>query len=193
MFAAFFGADMAGARAENPAPPSVAAATPADDADGPRFVAEPVVQPLPDGPYPSGKADSLEQLIAMMPEIELSGDMQCLAEAIYFEARGEPIAGQLAVAEVVINRSQSGRYPADYCSVVTQPAQFSFVRRGVIPQPDIASRAWTRAKALAQIAHQQLWETEAGDALFFHATYVSPSWANHKTALARIDTHIFYR
>ena len=132
-------------------------------------------------------------LVEGMPEVELTGDMKCLADAVYFEARGEPLHGQLAVAEVVINRSQSGLYPADYCSVVTQPAQFSFVRRGVIPQPDFSSRAWARAKAVAQIAHRDLWDSDAKDALFFHATYVSPKWARAKTALARIDTHVFYR
>ena len=119
--------------------------------------------------------------------------MKCLAEAVYFEARGEPLAGQLAVARVVINRSQSGNYPADYCSVVTQPAQFSFVRRGHIPQADESSEAWRRAKAIAQIAHQELWPSEVGDAQYFHATYVRPSWARRKVQLARIDTHIFYR
>ena len=119
--------------------------------------------------------------------------MRCLAQAVYFEARGEPLDGQLAVAEVVISRSQSGHFPADYCSVVTQPAQFSFVRRGVIPRPDTASAAWERAKAIAQIAHQDLWDTDAKGAMFFHAAYVKPKWAHRKTALARIDTHVFYR
>lgn len=191
LFVTFFGADVSGARAEVQAPqPAVQAATvlPADPS-APRFVAQEVVQPLPVSTAPA----SLAALVDTMPDAELSGDMLCLAQAIYFEARGEPLDGQLAVGQVVVNRSHSGLYPADYCSVVTQPAQFSFVRRGVIPQADIASRAWARAKAVAQIAHQELWQSEAKDALFFHASYVKPSWAHRKTALARIDTHIFYR
>lgn len=193
-FVALFGAGMTGAQAQIQAiPPVMTPAAIAQEVQGPRFVAEEVVQPLP-GAQPSiDQTGSLAQLLGTMPEIKLSGDLLCLAQAIYFEARGEPIEGQLAVAQVVVNRSQSGQYPADYCSVVTQPAQFSFVHRGVIPQADTASRAWARAKALAQIAHQELWPSEAGEALFFHAAYAHPSWARRKTALARIDTHIFYR
>jgi len=60
-------------------------------------------------------------------------EMECLAGAIYFESKGEPLEGQLAVAEVVINRAGSGRYPADICSVITQPWQFSFIRKGRFP------------------------------------------------------------
>ena len=68
-----------------------------------------------------------------------------------------------------------------------------FVRRGIIPQADESSLAWRRAKAIAQIAQQNLWESEARDALYFHATYVHPTWAHQKVQLAQIDTHIFYR
>ena len=63
----------------------------------------------------------------------------------------------------------------------------------MIPECDTSSPAWARAKAVAQIAHQDLWDSRAKDAMFFHATYVSPRWARAKTALARIDTHVFYR
>jgi len=140
------------------------------------------------------QATSLQQLVGDMPvEDEMSTDMKCLAQAVYFESRGEPLAGQLAVAEVVINRAKSGYYPSDYCSVITQRAQFSFVRRGIIPPADESSLAWRRAKAIAQIAQQDLWDSEAHDALYFHATYVHPNWARQKTQLAQIDTHIFYR
>jgi hypothetical protein len=142
-------------------------------------------------------ADSLLQLIGDMPipvdDSELAPDMKCLAQAVYFESRGEPIEGQLAVAEVVINRARSGLYPDNYCDVVTQPAQFSFVRRGRIPEADESSAAWQRAEAIAEIAQQNLWQSKAADALYFHATYVRPSWAHQKVQLAQIDTHIFYR
>lgn len=192
-FFALSGAATSGARAEIQAPQAVQAAAPFQDPNAPRFVTQALVQP-PQSDYGSAdKAASLAELVEKMPQAELAGDMKCLAEAVYFEARGEPLDGQLAVAEVVINRSQSGHYPADYCSVITQPAQFSFVRAGVIPQCDTSSRAWARAKAVAQIAHQDLWDSRAKDAMFFHATYVSPKWARAKTALARIDTHVFYR
>ena len=197
LFVTFFGAE-AGAWAQDQAPGSLVeavAATP--DPDAPRFVAEEVVQPLPSEESLEARvaeAASLQDLVGDMPvEDALSPDMKCLAQAVYFESRGEPLSGQLAVARVVINRAASGLYPADYCSVVTQRKQFSFVRNGRIPAADETSTAWRRAKAIAQIAHQDLWDSEAGDALYFHATYVNPSWARRKTQLARIDTHVFYR
>lgn len=192
---ALFGAESTGARAEvQGLLPAVQAATPtAGDASAPRFVV-PQAAPAVSQTYAAARpAASLAELVDAMPDTDLTGDMLCLAQAIYFEARGEPLDGQLAVGQVVVNRSHSGLYPSDYCSVVTQPAQFSFVRRGVIPQADVASHAWSRAKAVAQIAHQELWPSQAQDALFFHAAYVSPSWARRKIQLARIDTHIFYR
>lgn len=159
---------------------------------GPAFVAQEVVQPLPQiAAAATGTLAALVETVAV--EGAMSADMRCLAEAVYFESRGEPLEGQLAVARVVINRANSGIYPSDYCSVVTQPAQFSFVRRGVIPDADEGSDAWRRAQAIAQIAEDGLWECQARDALYFHATYVRPKWASAKTQLARIDTHIFYR
>ena len=182
------------AQAQAPTAPTAASELPAD---APRFVAEEVVQPLPSEDSLEARvaaATSLQELVGDMPvEDSLSPDMRCLAQAVYFEARGEPLAGQLAVARVVINRAASGLYPADYCSVVAQPKQFSFVRGGRIPQANEGSQEWLRAKAIAQIAHQDLWECEADDALYFHATYVHPGWARRKTEVARIDTHVFYR
>jgi len=167
----------------------------AQDDTLPRFVAEPVVQPLPEMVDPADlPAESLRELVAEITvDEDMSRDLQCLAEAIYFEARGEPLAGQLGVAQVILNRTQSPLFPDDYCSVVSQPAQFSFVRNGRIPAAPANSRAWRRAKAIARIAHQELWESEAQDALFFHATYVRPRWAQTKLARATIDSHVFYR
>ncbi|MEM6266512.1 MAG: cell wall hydrolase, partial [Pseudomonadota bacterium] len=123
----------------------------------------------------------------------LSEQMRCLAGAVYFESRGEPLAGQLAVANVVINRADDRRFPASYCGVVYQRAQFSFVKRGRMPRIRTQSAAWRRAKAIAHIAHDGLWESEAADAVYFHATYVRPKWSRRKTRLTEIDTHIFYR
>jgi spore germination cell wall hydrolase CwlJ-like protein len=192
-FVTLFGAWATGAWAETaiettppPAPSQPRAA------DEPRFIAEEVVQPVPEAaPRDAG---TLAQLVETMPADEaMSRDLTCLAQAIYFEARGEPLAGQLAVGAVIVNRTNSNRYPSDYCSVVTQRGQFSFVRGGRIPSPNEASPAWARAKAIAQIAHRGLWQSDAGDALFFHARYVRPSWASRKVQLATIDSHVFYR
>jgi spore germination cell wall hydrolase CwlJ-like protein len=187
-----FGAQATGASAEvatevAPAPIVVEPA-----ADAPRFYTEEVVQALPEA-KPSD-AGSLAELVETKPaDAPLSRDLECLAQAIYFEARGEPLNGQLAVGEVIVNRTTSGRYPSDYCSVVTQPGQFSFVRRGRIPSPDENSLAWSNARALAQIAHQDLWQSPCGEALYFHARYVRPGWARTKVQVATIDSHIFYR
>ena len=77
---------------------------------------------------------------------------ECLARAVYYESQGESLAGQLSVAEVIINRSRSGRFPSSVCGVVRQAGQFSFVRRGHIPQPPQAARNWRTAVAIARIA-----------------------------------------
>lgn len=205
MFAILFAVDGSGANAQNPienmpvAPATAASAEPATDSQEPeiRFVATPVVQEIPQEPAtPSfiSQADSLHELVAATPNRgELGRDLLCLAQAIYFESRGEPLAGQLAVARVIINRSESPLFPDDYCSVVTQKAQFSFVRSGRIPTPNTRSDAWERATKIARIAHRDLWQSEADDALFFHADHVRPRWASRKTARATIDNHIFYR
>lgn len=165
--------------------------------DQPVFVSEEVVQPLPEPVEDEANltsASSLQELVrSVNPEAELSEQMQCLAGAVYFESRGEPLAGQLAVANVVINRSEDGRFPASYCGVVYQRAQFSFVKNGRMPRIRTGSAAWDRAKAIARIAHDGLWESEAGDAVYFHAKYVRPKWSYRKTRTAQIDTHIFYR
>jgi spore germination cell wall hydrolase CwlJ-like protein len=160
------------------------------------YMAEEVVQPLPtpEAPAVLTEAGSLPELIGMMDtSAPMTEELRCLAGAVYFEARGEPLAGQLAVAEVIINRSEDPRFPKSYCGVVAQPGQFSFMRGSRMPAIRTGTAAWERAVAVAQIAHQGLWESPAGDAVFFHANYVRPSWSQRKTRLAQIDTHIFYR
>jgi len=159
------------------------------------FTSEEVVQPLAEeDETPATEASSLRELVGMVDTSgELTEQMRCLAGAIYFESRGEPLYGQLAVAETVINRSDDARWPASYCGVVLQRAQFSFVRNGRMPRVNTNSAAWTRAKAIARIAHNDMWESAAKDAVYFHADYVRPRWSRSKTRLTQIDTHIFYR
>ncbi|WP_336962023.1 cell wall hydrolase [Sphingobium aquiterrae] len=137
-------------------------------------------------------ANSLADLVENQgaPE-DVDGDMRCLAGAVYFESKGESLEGQLAVARVIINRAQSGRFASSLCGVVYQPGQFSFVRNHDIPPVPQASRDWREAVAIAQIAMQDSWETPAEGALYFHARRVSPNWG--KTRLAAIDNHVFYR
>jgi hypothetical protein len=117
----------------------------------------------------------------------------CLAAAVYFEARGEPIEGQLAVAEVVLNRAASGRYPETICGVVTQPWQFSFVNAtGRIPSADRSSEAWRKAVAVARIAERGASRLLARDVLWYHAEYVAPSWGHRLARNTKIGLHIFY-
>ena len=163
------------------------------------YVADALVQPLAaapasDEPAALAEAGSLSDLVAMVDTAApMSKEMRCLAGAVYFEARGEPLTGQLAVAQVIINRSEDGRFPRSYCGVVAQPGQFSFMRGSHMPAVREGTAAWDRAVAVAQIADKGLWESEAEGAVFFHARYVKPGWSRTKTRLAQIDTHIFYR
>jgi len=170
------------------------------------FIAEPVIQPLPqalpvENPLEAAAeatgedgagASSLAELVKSQPiPASLTGELRCLASAIYFEARGESLDGQLAVGRVVVNRASSGRFPASYCGVVTQPSQFSFVRGRSLPAAREGSQDWREAVAVAQIASAGKWKSEASGALFFHAARVSPGW--RLTRLARVDNHVFYR
>jgi spore germination cell wall hydrolase CwlJ-like protein len=137
---------------------------------------------------------TLDQLVSKFAaDVATDPEQDCLASAVYFESRGEPIEGQLAVAQVVINRSVSGRYPPDLCGVITQHAQFSFVSHGRIPMADRASEAWRKAVAIAHIAEDKLAQAEVSqDVLWYHATYVAPSWGKRLTRQAQIGLHIFY-
>jgi spore germination cell wall hydrolase CwlJ-like protein len=141
----------------------------------------------------SSKLRSLDELVvAYAGNTTDSREQDCLAKAVYFEARGEPIEGQLAVAEVVINRAGSGRYPADLCSVITQPWQFSFIVKGRFPTPNFGSDAWKKAVAVAKIAQGKLADRLPSDVLWYHADYVAPSWGKRLTRQAKIGLHIFY-
>lgn len=162
----------------------------APDAGAPAGLAEHMVA-LAAAAAPEPRA--LHALVEAQAAADTSGaEEHCLASAVYFEARGELLEGQLAVAEVVINRAASGRYPATLCGVVVQPAQFSFVRRGVIPRADRASDAWRRAVAISRIARQRTTRLLADNVLWYHADYVSPRWGRRLARTARIGLHVFY-
>jgi N-acetylmuramoyl-L-alanine amidase len=123
----------------------------------------------------------------------LDEQTNCLATAVYFEARGESVEGQLAVARVVMNRAVSGRYPPDWCSVVKQPAQFSFVRHGAFPYADTNSAAWQKAEAVAELAAANVVPSLGNDVLWYHADYVAPTWRRSLQEVQQIGAHIFYR
>ena len=123
----------------------------------------------------------------------LDEQANCLAVAVYFEARGESVDGQLAVAKVVMNRAASGRYPPSYCATVKQPAQFSFVRSGRFPPVNVDCAAWKRATAIARLALANVVPTLSNDVLWYHADYVAPSWGRRLNMVSKIGQHIFYR
>lgn len=120
-----------------------------------------------------------------------SRELECLAAGIYFESKGEPLMGQLAVGEVIVNRAESRRFPGSYCDVLFQRGQFSFVRGKSWPTVAKQSRSWKTAVAVAKIVDQGLKSSNAGNALFFHARRVSPGWKMKR--VASIGNHIFYR
>lgn len=120
----------------------------------------------------------------------MADDLQCMAGAIYFESKGEPLSGQLAVAEVILNRTKSGRFPKSVCSVVTQRGQFSFVRGGRVP-PIAPNKHYRTAVAVARVALADAWDSPASGAMYFHARRVAPSW--NRVQVAAIGNHVFYR
>ncbi|WP_347717131.1 cell wall hydrolase [Sphingomonas sp.] len=136
-----------------------------------------------------------ESLASMVSRLKsatpASRDQECLAGAIYFESKSEPLAGQLAVGEVIANRAKSGRFASTYCGVVFQRGQFSFVRGHAMPGIARSGNQWKTAVAIAAIVDARLKNSAAPRALFFHATRVSPAW--HATRVATIGNHIFYR
>jgi N-acetylmuramoyl-L-alanine amidase len=134
--------------------------------------------------------DTLAQAVAAQDSAAADEALQCLAGAIYFESKGEPLTGQLAVAEVIINRAKSGRFPADVCAVVKQRGQFSFVRGGQIPNIN-AGAAYRTAIAVAKVALADAWNSPADKALYFNTADRRP--AGRVIKVASIGNHVFYR
>lgn len=152
----------------------------------------PEPEPEPAAP-PKPVKRSLAELVADHSTAETrDSEHECLAGAVYFESKGESLKGQLSVAEVVLNRARSSRFPATVCGVVKQRHQFSFIRRGRFPPIPRATAAWRKAVAIATIAREELADGPVPNALFFHATYVSPNWRGLKR-VATVGNHVFYR
>ncbi len=138
-----------------------------------------------------GDYESLADAVADQDEIASSEELRCLAGAIYFESQGEPLNGQLAVAQVILNRTKSGRFPTGVCDVIKQRGQFSFVRRGEIPSVSPSRSAYRTAVAVAKVALAQAWDSTAGKALYFNTPGNRPGVRVQK--VASIGNHIFYR
>jgi spore germination cell wall hydrolase CwlJ-like protein len=155
---------------------------------------------------PKGEVNADNQLskspaerLGLTDETARAKEEKCLAEVIYFEARGEAVRGQIAVAQVVMNRVFSGKYPNSVCGVVYQnkhrhlACQFTFAcdnYADVIREPDM----WERAKKISKaILDGQIWLPEVGKSTHYHAYYVHPSWVNEMTKLWKFGVHTFYR
>jgi spore germination cell wall hydrolase CwlJ-like protein len=150
----------------------------------------PKAEVAPEPAMPS--AANLAQLVRNHGAADrLDAETHCLAGAVYFESKGESLAGQLAVARVVLARTKSGRFPSSICGVVYQPSQFSFVRGRAMPRIDTGSQHWRNAVAISKIALDGSWKSPVEGALFFHARYVSPGWKLKR--IGTIDNHVFYR
>jgi spore germination cell wall hydrolase CwlJ-like protein len=138
------------------------------------------------------------QPFRMAGVLDASRDLDCLAQAVYYEARGEGMAGMQAVAQVVLNRVRHPAFPKSICGVVYQGAglrtgcQFSFIcdgsmRRGKEPG------AWRRAREVASRALGGYVYAAVGNATHFHTTGVSPRWRNQLLRVAQVGSHVFYR
>lgn len=133
----------------------------------------------------------LSTLVSQMSDAGLpatGADARCLARAVYFEARGEPLEGQLAVAQVILNRVASGRFADSICGVIDQPGQFSFAH----DRTPIGGNDWRVAEAIARIATANRWAAMAPRAVNFHAARVAPGW-NNMAKVTQIGHHVFYR
>lgn len=125
---------------------------------------------------------------------ETSKQIYCLAENIYFEARGESVLGQRAVAWVTLNRVNDVNFPDTICDVVWQDGQFSWTHDGKSDKPS-NDEAWVNARTIAwQVYHSYDVQFDPTDgATMFHAAYVKPKWRKDYEQTSRIDNHVFYK
>jgi len=123
----------------------------------------------------------------------VSASVFCLALNVYHEARSEDYLGQLAVAEVTLNRVASNKYPDTVCDVVWQRKQFSWTHDGKSDKP-YERTAWVRAVKVASDALETEDMSVVGEGVtHYHADYVTPSWSRKLTRVARVGRHVFYR
>lgn len=145
------------------------------------------------------RAQTPAERLGLFDEKSRAKSEKCLAEAVYFEARGEAVRGQIAVAQVVMNRTFSGFYPNTVCGVVYQnkhrhlACQFTFACDNiadVVREPDMWDRAQKISKAMLD---GQLWLPEVDKSTHYHAYWVRPSWVNEMKKMYKFGVHTFYR
>jgi len=147
---------------------------------------------------PVGEKDHAWAGTALPAKTFSAAEQRCLAAGIYFEARGESVKGQAAVAQVILNRVRNPTYPATVCGVVYQNknwrnrCQFSFACDGIKDRVR-SPKHWDMAEEIAlATAAGKIWLTEVGSSTHYHATYVSPPWARKMRKVGQIGLHIFY-
>jgi spore germination cell wall hydrolase CwlJ-like protein len=148
---------------------------------------------------PIGPEDHAWAATPLAPEAFSAAQQQCLASGIYFEARGEAVRGQAAVAQVILNRVRNPAYPKTICDVVYQNedwrnrCQFSFACDNI--KDRIGSKEhWETAQEVAMaVTAGKIWLQEVGSATHYHAVYVRPAWARTMKKVGRIGLHVFYR
>jgi spore germination cell wall hydrolase CwlJ-like protein len=146
-----------------------------------------------------GPQDHAWAASVLPPQVFSPAEQQCLASGIYFEARGETLKGQAAVAQVILNRVRNPAYPGTICGVVYQNedwrnrCQFSFACDHI--RDRVNSRYhWKVAREVAlAVTAGKIWLPEVGSATHYHAVYVHPAWARSMEKLGRIGRHVFYR
>ena len=148
---------------------------------------------------PIGKRDHGWAARMLEPAQVSDKQRRCLAEGIYFEARGESKAGQAAVAQVILNRVRAPSFPGSVCGVVYQNkhwrnrCQFSFACDGIRDRIR-SKRAWAIAKQIADaVADGRVWFKDVGSSTHYHADYVNPRWNRRMVKVATVGRHIFYR
>jgi N-acetylmuramoyl-L-alanine amidase len=160
--------------------------------DAPPELQAPAVEPPAEAPESAKPSGDLSDMVAALRGSDPgSRELECLAVGIYFEAKSEPLIGQLAVGEVIANRARSGRFAPTYCGVLFQRGQFSFIRGKSLPAVPRSSRQWQTAVAIAKIVDGEMRSSSVGNALFFHAKRVSPGWRLKR--VASVGNHVFYR
>jgi spore germination cell wall hydrolase CwlJ-like protein len=175
------------------------------DADGPVKAGEmgesiaPKGEVNADNQHAKDLAETPAERLGLLDEKSRAKSEKCLAEAVYFEARGEAVRGQIAVAQVVLNRAFSGKYPETVCGVVYQnknrhyACQFTFAcdnTPDVIREPDM----WDRAKKIAKaMLDGKLWLPEVDRSTHYHAYWVRPSWVSEMKKMYKFGVHTFYR
>ena len=132
----------------------------------------------------------------MRGALDESRDLECLTQAVYYEARGETAAGQAAVAQVVLNRTRHPAYPKTVCAVVFQRArascQFSFACDGSVHRR-VDQAAWRRAEQVAARALNGKVMAEVGNATHFHVAAINPGWGARLQRVRQVGSHVFYR